>query len=146
MSSDPASPAIKVAFASSDHRCVNQHFGAARAFAVFAISAQSKVMLEIVDFLEATPAENEGRLEAKIALLAGCAAVYCQEIGASAIRKLLASGIQPVKVPAGARIDELVAQLQRAWRAGPTGWLAKVVREDGGESRFARMAAEGWQE
>lgn len=146
MPSDPARATIKVAFASSDHRRVNQHFGAARAFAVFAVGAESKAMLEVVDFLETTPAENEGRLAAKIALLESCAAVYCQEIGASAIRRLLASGIQPVKVPAGTPIDELVAQLQEAWRAGPTGWLAKAVRKDSGDSRFATMAAEGWQE
>ena len=146
MSVEAAETTLKIAFASRDRRHVDQHFGAAEAFAICAVGAHSSALLEVVQFLEAAQDGNEGKLAAKIALLDDCVAVYCAAVGASAIRQLLARGIQPVKVTEGARIDGLVVKLQQAWREGPTGWLAKAVRGHGDESRFAAMAAEGWRE
>jgi nitrogen fixation protein NifX len=100
----------------------------------------------VVQFLEASQDGNEGRLAAKIALIENCVAVYCEAVGASAIRQLLAKGIQPIKVPGGTRIDAVISQLQQDWLAGPAGWLAKAIRGRDGQSRFAAMAAEGWRE
>jgi nitrogen fixation protein NifX len=137
---------LTVAFATGDRRHVDQHFGAAHAFATYSVGVDSAAMREVVQFLEAPQDSNEGKLAAKIALLEGCAAVYCAAVGASAIRQLLAQGIQPIKVSEGARIDDLIAQLQGDWLAGPSGWLAKAIRGRGDESRFAAMAAEGWRE
>ena len=146
MSTESADTTLKVAFASRDRRHVDQHFGAAEAFAIYAVGADCAALLEVVQFIEAPQDGNEGKLAAKIGLLEDCKAVYCEAVGASAIRQLLAQGIQPVKVPEGTRIDALVAKLQQAWREGPTGWLAKALRGHGDETRFAAMAAEGWRE
>jgi nitrogen fixation protein NifX len=139
---------VKVAFASSDRQHVDQHFGAARAFAVYAVDAHSSVLSEVAEFLESAMDGNEGKLAAKIALLGECVAVYCQAVGASAIQQLLAQGIQPIKVTDGMPIESLIAMLQEELRAGPTGWLAKAIqrRQRGATSRFAAMEAEGWQE
>jgi nitrogen fixation protein NifX len=146
MSTDSAEPTLKVAFASRDRRHVDQHFGAAEAFAIYAVGLDSSALLEVVQFVEAAQDGNEGKLAAKIALLDDCVAVHCEAVGASAIQQLLAQGIQPIKVPQGTRIDRLIAKLQESWREGPTGWLAQAVRGRDDESRFAAMAAEGWQE
>jgi nitrogen fixation protein NifX len=149
MSTEAAKTTLKVAFASRDRRHVDQHFGAAEAFAIYAVEVESAALLEVVQFLDASHESqdgNEGKLAAKIALLEGCVAVYCQAVGASAIRQLLAQGIQPIKVREGARVDDLIAQLQQEWLSGPTSWLAKAIRGPGDESRFAAMAAEGWRE
>lgn len=139
---------VKVAFASSDRQHVDQHFGAAQAFAVYSVDPQSSVLSEVAEFLESAMDGNEGKLAAKIALLRDCVAVYCQAVGASAIQQLLAQGIQPVKVTEGMPIDALIAMLQEELRAGPTGWLAKAMQRQrrNDSSRFAAMEAEGWQE
>jgi len=146
MSTESAEKALRVAFATRDRRHVDQHFGAAEAFVIYAVGVDRSTMLEVVQFLEAPQDSNEGKLASKIALLDGCVAVYCEAVGASAIRQLLAKGIQPIKVREGAHIDDLIAQLQQDWLAGPAGWLAKAIRGRDDESRFAAMAAEGWRE
>lgn len=139
---------IKVAFASSDRRCINQHFGAAQAFAIYAIEPDRSGLIEVVQFHEAPKDGNEGKLATKIALLSDCAAVFCQAVGVSAIQQLLAMGVQPVKVPEGTRIDDLIGLLQQELREGAVGWLVKALHKQkpSDESRFVAMEAEGWQE
>jgi len=64
---------------------------------------------------------------------------------------LLALGVQPIRVDAGAAIAPLLAALQTALRGGGApAWLNRAIaRQCCGESadeRFAMMEAEGWQE
>jgi len=139
---------LRVAFASSDRVFVDQHFGAASAFAIHSVDAHASALVEVAEFIETAMDGHEGKLAAKIELLAGCAAVYCQAVGASAVQQLLAKGIQPIKVPDGTTIDALIGVLQRELRAGPSGWLAKALARGSPRDadRFAAMEEEGWQE
>jgi nitrogen fixation protein NifX len=139
---------LKVAFASSDRKTVDQHFGAARAFAIHAIDAETDALVEVAEFMETAMDGHEGKLAGKIDLLAGCTAVYCQAVGASAIQQLLARGVQPVKVDEGTSIDSVVSALQAELKSGPSGWLAKALQRatPRDASRFDAMADEGWQE
>lgn len=139
---------IRVAFASGDRVEVDQHFGAATAFAIHEISPDSAQLVEVARFVETAMDGHEGKLDAKISLLAGCAAVFCEAVGGSAIQRLLTQGVQPVKVDGGTPIDSLIAMLQGEMRDGPTGWLAKAVAKAAtkGSDRFADMESEGWDE
>jgi len=85
--------AVHVAFATADLRHVDQHFGAAESFAVYAVDPAKAILVEATQF--GTPAMdgNEDKLAAKIAALTGCVAVYCQAVGASAIAQLIAQGV-----------------------------------------------------
>jgi nitrogen fixation protein NifX len=105
-------------------------------------------MLEVAEFGTLAEEGNEDKLVAKIALLEGCAAVYCQAVGASSIRQLMAKGIQPVKVHEGSPVARLIQDLQDELKDGPSTWVAKAVaRQKGSDSgRFDRMEAEGWDE
>lgn len=108
------STALKVAFATSDMKHVDQHFGAARSFAIYALDMEHDTFVEAIAFAEsATMDRNEDKLAAKIKALDGCIAVYCQAVGASAIRQLNACGIQPVKVSHGAIIKELLGHCRK---------------------------------
>ena len=140
--------AIKVAFATSDMLHVNQHFGSARAFAVYAVDPERAEMLEAAQFGELEHDGNEAKLSVKLELLAGCAAVYCQAVGASAIKQIVAQGIQPIKVSEGCSIKSLLADLQAEMRSGPSSWLAKAISQQLGPDpkRFDAMADEGWNE
>jgi nitrogen fixation protein NifX len=145
---EAASMSLRVAFASSDRQLVDQHFGAASAFAIYAIDPDASTLLEVAQFIDTAMDGHEGKLAAKIDLLAGCGAVYCQAVGASAVQQLLGKGIQPIKVAEGTSIEALIGVLQEELRAGPLGWLAKALArgKPRDESRFAAMDAEGWQE
>jgi nitrogen fixation protein NifX len=164
--------ALKVAFATSDMKHVDQHFGAAQAFAVYALDQEKACFVEAVEFGklskdgrpeghgrgaaeagDAGPLLNasghyEDKLADKIDALEGCIAVYSQAVGASAINQLKAKGIQPVKISPGAAISALLASLQEELRQGPGSWLARAIQQatPADPSRFDQMEAEGWDE
>lgn len=142
------STAIKVAFATTDMMHINQHFGSAKSFAVYAVDPERAELLEAAQFGELAQDGNEDKLSAKIQLLDGCAAVYCQAVGASAIKQLVAQGIQPIKVHEGSRIKDLIIDLQNEMKSGPSNWLAKAINQNKGPDpkRFDAMEEEGWKE
>lgn len=140
--------AVKVAFASSDMQQVDQHFGAAESFAIYAVDMERVELLEVVQFGQLAMDGNEDKLVAKISALDGCIAVYTQAVGASAVNQLKAKGIQPVKVSPGADVKDLLASLQDQLREGPSAWLARAIdaQKPVDPDRFQAMEAEGWDE
>lgn len=137
---------LKVAFATGDRVRVNQHFGASEGFAIYALDGERAQLVEVAEFSRETMDGNEDKLPAKIAALSGCAAVYCLAVGGSAVRQLLAVGVQPIRLEEDAAIETLLAGLQRAVRDGGVPWIEKALRRDKDAARFDRMAEEGWQE
>jgi nitrogen fixation protein NifX len=144
----PMDTAIKVAFATTDMVHVNQHFGSAKSFAVYAVNPDQAELMEAAQFGELAQDGNEDKLSVKLQLLDGCAAVYCQAVGASAIKQIIAQGIQPIKVHEGSTIKGLLADLQAEMKSGPSSWLAKAINQNKGPNleRFDEMEQEGWEE
>ena len=138
--------AIKVAFASTDMKHVDQHFGSAECFVVYAVNPDQSRMIDVIQFGELAQDGNENKLIAKMEALEGCAAVYIQAIGASAINQLRSLGVQPVKVSHGTPIGEMLHALRDELREGPRNWLARAIEQQKDPDRFDAMAAEGWDE
>ncbi|MGZ5608773.1 MAG: nitrogen fixation protein NifX [Methylobacter sp.] len=140
--------ALKIAFATTDMETVNQHFGSAKSFAIYAVDMEDAQLLEAAEFGVLSQDGNEDKLSVKLDLLDGCAAVYCQAVGGSAINQLIARGIQPVKVHEGGKIKDLIVDLQNEMKAGPSSWLAKAINQHKSPDpdRFNRMEDEGWDE
>lgn len=140
--------ALKVAFASTDMKQVNQHFGSAESFVIYAVDPEHSKMLEVTQFGELAQDGNEDKLVTKMKALQGCIAVYSQAVGASAVRQLKALGIQPVKVSAGSDISELLSSIQEELCSGPATWLARAIKaqQPSDPDRFDDMEAEGWDE
>ena len=139
---------IKVAFASTDRTRVNQHFGAAEGFAIFEVSSQKATLVGIGEFAEEAMDGNEDKLGAKVDFLEGCAAVYVMAIGASAIKKLLAKGVQPIRVDEVDTIDDLLLDISKAMTDGGVAWIDRALAAQAkaqSEDRFASMEAEGWE-
>lgn len=144
MSNTPAM--LRVAFASDDRTTVNQHFGAAVGFAIYALDGERWQLVELAEFPPASMDGNETKLPAKIAALAGCAAVYCLAAGGSAVKQLLAGGIQPMRLDDDTRIDSLLKQISAAVKDGGIPWVDKALRKQADAERFERMVADGWDE
>lgn len=140
--------AIRIAFATSDLVHVNQHFGSAEGFAVYAVTPEKSKLLEACQFGQLSQDGEEDKLVAKLSALEGCAAVYCHAVGSSAVRQLVARGIQPVKVNDDIAINDLIELLQDEIRSGPSAWLAKAINQQKSPNmgRFDDMEAEGWDE
>lgn len=140
--------ALKVAFATSNMKQVDQHFGAAQTFAIYALDQDKVCFIEATEFGQLEMDGNEDKLAAKIDVLEGCIAVYSQAVGASAINQLKAKNIQPVKVTFGAEIASLLESLQDELRQGPGSWLARAIASTVpvDVARFDQMEDEGWEE
>ncbi|PLK48224.1 NifB/NifX family molybdenum-iron cluster-binding protein [Uliginosibacterium sp. TH139] len=143
---DPEPGTLRIAFASRDRLHVDQHFGAAEGFVLYTVDAERARLAGVMEFAAEAMDGNENKLAEKIDALSGCAAMYCLAVGGSAVRQLLAAGIQPMKLDEAAPIDGLLLALSEAIRDGGVPWIAKALRQDGDASRFERMAEEGWQE
>jgi nitrogen fixation protein NifX len=140
--------ALKIAFATSDMQHVDQHFGAAQSFAIYAVNQDKLCLVEAVAFEKHAMDGNEDKLATKIEALKGCIAVYTQAVGASAISQLKMKGIQPVKITQGTSIDTLLQSLREELREGPGSWLARAIANalPADPSRFDQMESEGWEE
>lgn len=145
---EPGTPreSLKVAFASRDRVHVDQHFGAAEGFVLYNVDSERARLAGVVEFAPQSMDGNENKLAEKIDALDGCAAVYCLAVGGSAVRQLLAAGIQPMRLAESETIDDLLHSIRDGVRRGGVSWIDKVVRRDADEQRFDRMAEEGWQE
>lgn len=139
---------VRVAFATSDMKHVDQHFGAAEAFAIYEVDQDSASLTEAIQFGQLDMDGNEDKLAAKIDALSDCVAVYCLAIGASAVNQLRPKGIQPVKIAAGTPLAHAICALQTEMRDGPSAWLARAIesRTASLANRFDAMEAEGWSE
>lgn len=139
---------LRIAFASTDRTRVNQHFGAAEGFAIYEVTPDKATLVGVGEFSEEAMDGNEDKLIAKVDFLAGCAAVYVMAIGASAIKKLMAAGIQPIRVGEVDAIDELLLELSGAMRDGGVAWVDRAIAAQAkaaSTDRFAAMEDEGWQ-
>lgn len=137
---------LKLAFASDDRITVNQHFGAAAGFAIYALDGERAQLVEVAEFAPEAMDGNEIKLPARIAVLAGCAAVYCLAAGGSAVKQLLAAGIQPIRLDDESAIEPLLKEISAAIRDGGIAWVDKALRKTSDAARFERMAADGWEE
>lgn len=144
---DEQAVALQVAFATSDLKQVDQHFGSAERFAIYRVEAERVTLLQVAEFGTLDQDGNENKLLEKFVLLDGCAAVYSQAIGPSAVRQLLGLGIQPMRVPEGSAISALITALQQEISAAAPGWVNRSLeRQRRDRRRFDAMAAEGWED
>ncbi len=126
---DASPPKLHVAFATADRSHIDQHFGSTRNFLIYAIDERQAVVTDAVEFKPVVAGHDAGKIALKVAALMGCAAVYCNAIGPSAIRQLLHEGIHPIKVGEGTPIISEIHLLQQQLAQGPQGWLAKAISQ-----------------
>lgn len=139
---------LKAAFATDDLKNINQHFGSAERFAIYRIDADGCALQEVAEFGKLDQDGNENKLVDKFTVLADCIAVYSLAVGPSAVRQLMAMGIQPMKQQYGGPISAVLGDLQQQLREGPGGWLARALeaRQEKSSDRFDAMEDEGWCE
>jgi len=141
-----APQSLRVAFATGDRRHVDQHFGSAAGFLVYRASARGHDFVEAIRFDPAAEDGGEDKLNERIAALEGCAAVYVEAVGSSAIRRLFAAGVQPVKVDPGLPIAEALAALEGEIREPAALWIARALSGRRDPSRFKALGGEAWDD
>jgi nitrogen fixation protein NifX len=165
---------IKVAFATTDKSRVDLHFGAGERFVIYDVSPGEAELVAVGEFVPAVmkgenknkslpkgeiiiPGEEaqakpgeldkppEDKVVAKLEFLKGCAAVYAASIGTSSIKRLMATGIQPIIVDNGHDIVDLLNEVSLALAQGGLAWVEKAMAKPKAPDRFDAMLEEGWQ-
>jgi nitrogen fixation protein NifX len=140
---------LKVAFASDNRTRVNLHFGSATAFLLYDVTPADATFCGVGEFPEKAMDGDEDKLIDRLSILAGCDAVFVRAIGASAIRQLLAQGVQPIRVEAPSdAIEDLLRDIRAALREGGVPWIKRALAaraKAADPDRFVTMDAEGWE-
>ncbi len=128
---------MKVAFASTDGRHVDEHFGRAGMFRIYEFTKDGytdlgpRVFAEgrdaVVESTRGQGSLHEFAVEDKVVKLADCKVVYITAIGGPSAARLTKHGMMPVKVAEGSDIETLAGLLMEAIRPSPPPWLRKLL-------------------
>lgn len=133
---------VKVAFASSDCRYVDHHFGATPRLVVYGVKQDEVTLLRVVEF-NVQPGHQEDKLTCRMDALDDCMTVYCVAIGETVFRQLLQIGVRAVRVPEDTAIADLLLQTQRYWQDNDR----RASRRQRDPARFQALLLEkSWQE
>jgi nitrogen fixation protein NifX len=149
---DPASLktyAARVAFATSDRLHVDQHFGSARLFLVYGSYNDSWHLIKAIEYPEQPMGHDADKLAHRVKALTDCTQLYCNEIGPSAIRRLIQQGIQPLKVASGTCIKTLLKNpisvpTNNVSASNPVSASNKTSEQDNPEKRLLDLLEEDW--
>lgn len=103
--------AYRLAFASSDGKNVNEHFGCAKDFVILEINNKESKYLETrvnKNYLNKC-GHDEGYIDALINIISDCKGVFVSKMGKKAASKLRLSNIQVFEMPYG--INEIVEKV-----------------------------------
>ena len=133
---------MKVAFASSDYRHVDRHFGATPRLVVYGVKADRVTLIRVVEFTVESGHQAE-RIGPRIHALEDCVTLFCVAIGDAIFRQLLQVGVRAERVPADTKIVDLLQEIQLYWYAKEQRKSAR--RRD--PERFTRLLEEQeWRE
>ena len=137
MSRKGSEDTVKIAFATTDGKTVDEHFGRAGMFAIYEMTANGHRFVEtrkfgdgmdssVVDTRDMGPLHDDA-VQRKVERLADCKIVYLTEIGGPAAARLVKKGMMPMKVKAPVDIESALRQLQETIRKSPPPWLRKAI-------------------
>ena len=128
---------MKVAFATTDGRRVDEHFGRAGMFRIYEFTKDGysdlgpRVFSEgrdaVVESTKGQGSLHDQAVEDKVGKLTDCKVVYITAIGGPSAARLTRHGMMPVKVAEGSDIVALAEQLMEAIKSSPPPWLRKLI-------------------
>jgi len=129
---------MKIAFATTDGKNIDEHFGRAGMFAVYEITGMGSTFVELRKFSDGmdrsvTDTKDMGPLhdsavQSKVDKLADCKLIYLTEIGGPSAARLVKKGIMPMKVKEVVPIESALDQLLVTIKQSPPPWLRKALQ------------------
>jgi nitrogen fixation protein NifX len=126
-------PRLRVAIASSNGKALDAHFGSAKKFVVYDVSAADSQLVEIIDFSDTSDesgdhgAAAEDRIGSKIGTLKGCQVLLVLAIGGPVAAKVVKAGVHPIKVATAESISSAIEHVQTLMSGSPPPWLRKLL-------------------
>ncbi|MFQ3573532.1 MAG: nitrogen fixation protein NifX [Thermodesulfovibrionales bacterium] len=129
---------MKVAFATTDGKNVDEHFGRAGMFAIYDIEEEGFRFVENRKFADGRDKEIEDTksmgsihdelMDKKVERLSDCKIVYLTEIGGPAAAKLIKRQMMPIKVKEEVSIEASLNKLLETIKTSPPIWLRKNLK------------------
>jgi nitrogen fixation protein NifX len=130
---------MKVAFATTDGKQIDEHFGRAGTFAIYDILETGHCFIEMRKFADdmdmaVVDTKDKGALhddavQNKVDRLADCKLIYFTEIGGPSAARLVKKGIMPMKVKEVVSIESALTQLIVTITTSPPPWLRKALHK-----------------
>jgi Uncharacterized conserved protein len=139
--SEEQAPALRIAFASSDLKTVNQHFGSCESLVVYGVEPGRHELLQVAHF-SVVEGHDQNKLQSRIEVISECFALFCVAVGEAVFRQLLAAGVRAIRVESGTSIAELLTQFETE-SISP---LARRVPKEKSPDRFAELESAGWED
>ena len=105
---------LNIAFASSNEKDLNEHFGSCQQLVIYRLSLEDKELISTVKF-SFHEGHNQQKISERIDALTNCFAVYCLACGNPVRKQLLNHGVRVVIHPQVELIDNLLSQIQVNW-------------------------------
>jgi nitrogen fixation protein NifX len=131
---------MKIAFATTDQKNIDEHFGRAGTFVIYDLAKDGWRLAEVRKFADGVDREivstrgrgevHEDRVQAKVDRLADCKVIFLTEIGGPSAARLVRKGIMPVKVKAVTPIEQELEKLMQTLRTSPPPWLKKTLNAE----------------
>jgi nitrogen fixation protein NifX len=119
---------MNIAFASSDGKTIDQHFGWSKTFYLYRVDKETSECLKVIDSSEEPEGEKE-KLTYKIGTIEEADIMYCTQIGPTASKMVQAAGIHPARVAEGEAIEAAIAQIQEMLAGQPPIWLLRIFHK-----------------
>lgn len=133
---------MKVAFATKDMETINAHFGGAKEFVVYNVSADGFEVDGVIK-TDTSNIQGDEKTEFKVKALEGVNIMYCESIGGTAAAKVIRAGMNPMKVQEPRKIKDVLAELITMINDNPPPWIKRIMNiETTEDPRLARWAAE----
>jgi nitrogen fixation protein NifX len=126
-------PSVRVALATQDGRTMNAHFGSAKRFVVYDVSASGVRLVETISFEAVSDESGEHTKEGddkngmKIKALSGTELLVVQAIGGPVAARVIKAQIHPIKFSNPEPVDQIIGKVQDMLRGDTPPWLRKIL-------------------
>lgn len=133
---------LRIAFASSDKKTVDQHFGSCAGLLVYGVSPETHELIQAAEF-EVVDGHSADKVSTRIAIIQGCSVLYCNAVGKAVYRDLMQHGIKPICVDDGTPIINLIRAMQQDW---PAQMAVRLGHHPNAEAMLDAWDQSGWDE
>ncbi|QNT70287.1 NifB/NifX family molybdenum-iron cluster-binding protein [Defluviicoccus vanus] len=131
---------LRIAIATRNNELADVPFGRTPMFAVYEVGLDASSLRELIEFAvpphrcaadNDNPDDCEGRLDARIAALAGCQVLFARCIGEAATAAAMKAHIHPIELARNETVVALLRRCQAMLATNPPPWLRRAVGSPG---------------
>jgi len=134
---------LNIAFATSNERDLDEHFGSCQQFIIYRLSLENKEHINTIKFT-AYEGHNQQKISDRLTVLEDCFAVYCLACGNPVRKLLLEQGTRVVIHPHIESIDKILSKVQANWPGKIALRQARQINKKQDDDYFNKLADSEW--